>query len=91
MPDNLMSYHTSENTPISHILDGNQPAPHHFTERGSSCAFVQCMKLLCAFHFFCWLDEKMLPMAPHRISLKHFQCQKFCAELDKVVGLRTKE
>jgi len=42
MLDTLMSCHTSENTPISHILDGNQPAPHHFTGRGS---FMQHMKL----------------------------------------------
>jgi len=28
-------------------------------------------------------------MAPHRISPNHFQCQKCCTELDKVVGLHS--
>lgn len=71
MPDTPISYHTSENTPIICILDGNQPSPHHFTETESSCFSVQSIKLWCAFHFF-WFNEKMPPMAQQRISLNHF-------------------
>lgn len=71
MPDSPISYHASGNTPISCILDGNQPSPHHFTETESSCLSVQCIKLWCAFHFF-WFNEKMPPMAPERNSLNHF-------------------